>query len=316
MMKQSTKIWLLTAAALVVLGLTLLGFALSRWDFDFTANYETNTHTVTEAFTGLTVKTGTADISFRQSEDGSCRVVCYEEKNRRHTVSVEAGMLRITEEDRREWYNRLFTWGTPAVTVYLPEQAYETLRIDSSTGDIRVPDFLRFEGLYISSSTGDVHCEAAVSDAAEITVTTGQLRVENTDARTLLLSATTGDVEIRSVTCAEALQVEVTTGDLRLTDVTCDSLSSQGSTGDLTLERVIASDRFDLQRSTGDIILSDCDAGRLTVETSTGDVTGTLRSDKLFFTQSSTGDVSVPRTTTGGVCEITTSTGDIEIAIQ
>ena len=41
MMKQSTKIWLLTAAALVVLGLTLLGFALSRWDFDFTANYET-----------------------------------------------------------------------------------------------------------------------------------------------------------------------------------------------------------------------------------------------------------------------------------
>ena len=39
-MKQSTKIWLLTAAALVVLGLTLLGFALSRWDFDFTANYE------------------------------------------------------------------------------------------------------------------------------------------------------------------------------------------------------------------------------------------------------------------------------------
>ena len=52
------------------------------------------------------------------------------------------------------------------------------------------------------------------------------------------------------------------------------------------------------------------------VKTSTGNVKGTLLSDKIFVTDTSTGRVSVPKTTSGGKCEITTSTGDIEIELE
>ena len=52
------------------------------------------------------------------------------------------------------------------------------------------------------------------------------------------------------------------------------------------------------------------------VNTSTGDVNGTLLSEKIFITDTSTGRVSVPKTTSGGKCEITTSTGDINIGIK
>ena len=45
-------------------------------------------------------------------------------------------------------------------------------------------------------------------------------------------------------------------------------------------------------------------------------VGGTLLSDKVFITDTTTGDVDVPKTTTGGKCEITTTTGDIEIDIE
>ena len=70
-----------------------------------------------------------------------------------------------------------------------------------------------------------------------------------------------------------------------------------------------------LRRSTGDVELNACDAGGLSLKTTTGDVTGTLLSEKVFITDTSTGDVSVPKTTSGGKCEISTTTGDIRIDI-
>ena len=54
----------------------------------------------------------------------------------------------------------------------------------------------------------------------------------------------------------------------------------------------------------------------LFVETDTGDVRGSLLTEKTFIVQTDTGSVDVPETTTGGKCEITTDTGDIEIEIN
>ena len=58
------------------------------------------------------------------------------------------------------------------------------------------------------------------------------------------------------------------------------------------------------------------DAAQISVKTSTGDVTGTLLSEKVFITETSTGTIRVPKTITGGKCEITTSTGNIKIDIK
>ena len=40
-----------------------------------------------------------------------------------------------------------------------------------------------------------------------------------------------------------------------------------------------------------------------------------LLSPKIFFTETSTGKVQVPRSLSGGECGITTSTGDIKLEI-
>ena len=100
-----------------------------------------------------------------------------------------------------------------------------------------------------------------------------------------------------------------------MTGVTCKTLTSTGSTGKIALKNVIATDNFYVERSTGDVRLENCDAGEIRIKTSTGDVTGTLRSEKVFLAKTSTGKVRVPDTITGGRCEITTSTGDIDIQL-
>lgn len=51
------------------------------------------------------------------------------------------------------------------------------------------------------------------------------------------------------------------------------------------------------------------------MQTDTGDITGTLLTEKVFAAKADTGDVDVPKTATGGKCEIITNTGDIQIKV-
>ena len=127
-MSRKTKIWLITAAALVLAGCLLFAgtMAAQNWDFSklSTVTFETNTYEIDESFSSgassdgfktdtasandptntfitntyeiggsfrdIAVATDIADVSFVPSEDGICRVECYEAENAKHTVAVEA----------------------------------------------------------------------------------------------------------------------------------------------------------------------------------------------------------------------------------
>ena len=279
-MKNSTKIWLITATTLVALGCIMFSVVMTRnhWDFTklSTVKYETNTYEVTDDFNSISMLTDTADILFVQSDDKICKVVCYEMSDMKHTTTVQNDTLTINVTDEREWYDHIgITLGSPKITVYLPKTEYDSLVIKEDTGDIEVPKDFKFGSIDISTSTGDI--------------------------------------TITGVTCEGDIVINVSTGRANLTDIKCKSFISDGSTGDISLKNVIATEKFSIERSTGDVKFDACDATEIWVETDTGDVTGKLLSEKIFITQTSTGDVHVPKSTNGGKCEITTSTGDIYI---
>jgi DUF4097 and DUF4098 domain-containing protein YvlB len=87
------------------------------------------------------------------------------------------------------------------------------------------------------------------------------------------------------------------------------------STGDVTLTSVLA-DSFVIKTSTGDVKLNLSDAKEINIETDTGRVEGSLLSEKIFKCESSSGSIKVPHTTSGGICKIRTSTGNIIITIE
>ena len=74
--------------------------------------------------------------------------------------------------------------------------------------------------------------------------------------------------------------------------------------------------KLNIKRTTGDVIFSKFDANEIYIETDTGDVIGGLLSEKIFNIDTSTGDKIYPNSTTGGKCEVKTSTGDIIINIE
>lgn len=320
-MGKKTKIWLITAACLVMIGCIVFAGAMTmlKWDFTklSTVRYETNEHEITESFKSISIVTDTADIVFAPSEGERSTVLCYEQEKIKHSVTVNDGALVIGVTDTRKWYEYIgFDLGTPKITVYIPAGEYGALSVKSGTGDVEIPDAFTFESIDISESTGAVTSSASASEGIKIKTNTGSIRVENVSANTLELSVSTGRVTASGVTCQDDVTVNVSTGDTLLTDVSCRAVISSGSTGDISLKNVVAGERFSIERSTGRVRLEGCDAAEIFIETDTGDVTGTLLSDKMFITETDTGRINVPKTITGGRCEITTDTGDIEIGIS
>ncbi len=321
MMNTKTKISLIIATALVLIGFIMFTVTMAILGFDFkklsTTEYETTEHTEISEFSNISIKSNTANIEIIPSDNNETSVVCYEEINLRHSVSVEDGTLVIRINKTKKWYEYIgINFDTAKVTVYMPKGQYGNLTVDSSTSKVTVASDFAFKNVDISINTGDVKFNAYSSENVKIKTSTGHITLGYLSAGQIDLKASTGKISASHVACNGKMSITVTTGDTSLTDVVCGSLTSSGSTGDLNLNYVVASDKFSLERDTGDITLKSCDAPEIIVVTDTGDVRGTLRSSKVFITKTDTGKVKVPDSITGGRCEITTDTGDIVISFE
>lgn len=281
-MSKCAKIWLIVALSLVLTGCILFAGVMTAMGWDFTklstVKYETNQYEIREDFRNISLMTDTADVVFVPSEDGKTSIVCYEQKKVKHSVAVQDGTLTIQMIDERKWYDYIgIFFGSPKLTVYLPEAEYGALSLKSSTGDIHV---------------------------------------ENITVGKMALSVSTGKVTVTDVVCQGDVTIHVSTGKASLTNVACKNMKSDGDTGHMTLKNVIASEKISLERSTGSIQFDGSDGAEIFVSTSTGSITGSLLSDKVFFAQTDTGRVDVPQSTTGGKCQLTTDTGNIQITVN
>lgn len=321
-MKRKSKVWMIVGALLSLLGVAIFTVAMCtvKWDFRklSTVNFQTNSYEITSEFTSISLNGDTENIEFVKSLDGKTKVVCNEEENSKHDVKVENGTLKIS---RRDTNKKLFDFISinfyeSKVTVYLPEVVYKNLAINVSTGDVIIPSGMQFENVDIKVSTGDVSFSGNAMNALKIVTSTGDITVSNASASSMSLTVSTGDVNVNNVNVINKVEIKTSTGDVKANNVNCNAFVSKSSTGDDILSSVIAIDKIQIDKDTGDVKINKCDAQSVSITTSTGDVSGSFKSSKIFFARTSTGEINVPRTTSGGICEITTDTGDINIVIE
>ena len=277
------KVMVWVAVTLMIAGIalfTVVGFAV---DFNFmrldTMKYVTNSYDITEQFDSIDIDTLAGDVEFRPSQDGTCRVECYEREKLQHDVSVSNGTLMVLVDDTRSWLDHIsiFNFNIPKITVYLPESNFATLKVDNTAGDMSLCGKWSFDNIKVD--------------------------------------LTTGTVKLSEITCTNEISVHVTTGDIRMDNVNCQNLMAKGTTGEAVLKNVIASGTMQIKRTTGNIKLDNCDAGEMYISTVTGNVNGTLLTPKVISAKATTGSVDVPTYTTGGRCDISTTTGNIRIKI-
>ena len=288
------KLSLISILSLII-GLLLMLGGMALIGFDFanlsTTKKELVTHEITQSFENISIEVDTADIRLAQSTDGTCKIVCYEDTKAKHSAIVTDGTLSVQNQSDRKWYDYIgIDTDSAYVILYLPATKYNSITLTTDTGDIKVPSLFTFENANVETDTGDITWEATVANTLSLSVDTGDVEVENIRVQTLILESDTGEVELSSIQCQ--------------------TLSAEMNTGDIELENVLVGGKISIETHTGDVDLNNCDAAELWIKTSTGDVSGMLLTEKEYIYKTSTGKVRVPETT-GGRCEITTSTGDI-----
>lgn len=282
-MKKSVKVLLILAAIFVVSGLTAFIGVAASYNVDMTKlsteKYETNTYEITEEFTNINVTVEMINITVMKSETETASVVCMESKKIKYDVSVSNGVLVVEVDNNRRWY----------------DFSFESVKINSHTGDVS-----------LTSS----------SDEANIKLSTGNIKLENINIDNASLVTATGNHYLKNVVATNNVFIESSTGTITLNNVDCKNLTAITDTGRVKLTDVIATGRFEISTETGGVTLEDSDASEMNIETSTGSVKGTILTPKIFMARSDTGKINVPETTTGGICRIRTSTGNISITIK
>ena len=314
------KGWMIVSGALILIGVAVCLGAMVMLGFDFkklnAQPFGTNTYAVSESFENISIQADTDKLTFLPAEGKACRVECRESKKLTHEIAVQNNTLTVRTVDKQTWFSRIgLNLDSPAITVYLPERVYDSLVIETDTGDVAIPEDFTFGSLRINGDTADVRCNASAPDGMEINLSTGDIDLAENKTGDLSLTVSTGTINVDSTVCKGDVSIHVSTGRVKLDGLTCANLRTEGSTGDITLKDTLAAGKIAIARSTGDVRFENADAVEIDVKTSTGDVTGTLRSEKIFFAESDSGKVSVLKSVTGGKCEITTDTGKIEIEV-
>lgn len=317
----SSVILMLIGAAVIAGTYAYSGFDISKFGTD---EFETKTYIEEEQFEGISIDAGEADVEFKNSGSGIVTVECFESGKISRNIFIKNGIFYIGKEDTRTPLDRIgISTKTPKITVYLPVRKYSSLSVISSAGDVSLPDGFSFENIQIASDTGDITIESAPSPDSSLThgslkivTDTGNISINGISAKDIGLHSDTGDIAISSVSCTGNFGQTVSTGDTAIETMTCGSFDSHGSSGDISLAGVLASGSLRITRDSGNITLAKSDAGEISIKTSTGDVTGSLMSEKAFSAVSDSGNIAVPRTFSGGRCEITTDTGNITFTVE
>ena len=270
----------------------------------------------------IKIDVSTADVEIKKATENEVKVVCVEKEKVYHVTTVSDKVLRIEQRDDRRWYQKyLFNWNWKSmkVTVYLPETAYNDIKVDSDTGDITFDKDFTFVNMNLSSDTGSIKVNNKCTGNIDINVHTGGVYLTDVNANSVKVKSSTGDITIKNGEVTEGIELNSSTGDLELTEVEAKSLKAKASTGHVYLTDMVASEKVEIKTSTGAVKFDRSDSKDIKVETSTGSIKGTLLTSKIFNAKSDTGHVRLPDTKDwnqeGGVFEAKSDTGSIEISI-
>ena len=302
-MKKTTLTVILIAAVCIVAGCIVMGIGLLASGFNLsnlgTVVYTDETQTVHDDFSYVTVYTEAEDVIFALSADGSSRIESHLDSKCQFDAVTTGDRLTLRVTDNRRWYEKigLFT-GDSSIRVYLPKDRYDSIKVNTASGDVHLPDELTLSSLKIDTASGDISSRARVQESVSI-------------------NTASGDVFLGDFDLAGAVEVHTASGDVVFRDVNGGNVTLSTVSGECELYDVVTTDTLEVTSTSGDIDFERCDGARVVLKSTSGDIEGSLLTGKEFSAKTTSGSVRVPKSVEGsGECKANTTSGDIEIVIK
>lgn len=318
-----TKILLLSAAALVLLGAMFVGAALWKGEKDMGKNRVEQSFQLKDSFRDIQIDCDACDLYIKPAGSGEPAVHYEGDKRYLPTVELRDGTLYVDATDKRDlpWYLRVFdvnffSWIDNRVTVTLPETALGALKIEHASGKTELDAGLSFASLDLRAASGAVELSCDVTERLFVDCASGAVNLSGIRCGSAEVESSSGGVALSDMTVEGALTIRHSSGGTTLEQVQCGSLDIDSSSGTIHLTDTLAAETFTVSSSSGGIKLTDCDGGEISLHTGSGSVKGTLRTEKIFYANAGSGSVHVPESTSGGICRVKTGSGSIDLDIS
>ena len=326
-MKKAVKISLIAAGTAAAAGFVLMMVVCIATGFNPFGSedtaYETKIYNIEDKFSNIEIDDVSYSIEIKPSDDGKCRIECEENNKITHDVQVKGYTLCVDFKDKRKWYEKILprinsdSWGTRSMTVYLPENEYEKLNVDTVSGDIIVEKGFTFTEGVLDNTSGDVYCKAFFTKDLTAESTSGDVNLSDIKAQSIRAESTSGEIDIAASEVTGKIICDSTSGSVTLSVVNAKDISAESTSGEVELNYVKASGEISIDTTSGEITLDKVDAKNIEIDSTSGSVTGTILSPKRFITDTTSGDVNVPRyDDCEDVCEIDTTSGNIDVKVM
>ena len=275
------------------------------------------TYTAESSICGVAADCGSADFILLPSENNTCRVECAENETVHYVVTTENSVLHIRRADSRtvfsffKFYRAL---RSEPVRVYLPQDAYKSLEVKVTSGDIAVPAGYTFDTASLHSASGDIAC-CAECGALSGQAASGDITLKDTSCGTLALGTASGAVTLLNIKNESGGSIETASGKVSLENAECAALHINTASGGVDLTHTVSADVMEIGTASGSIHFENCDAASLSLDSMSGSMVGTLNTGKAFRAQSRSSKVDVPFDTGEGTCKVSTLSGSIRIKI-
>ena len=260
-MSKATKIALIVAAVLIVLG-GVVGVA------------------------GVFISGGALDISFDERERREARfsgeimrieaelhsdtlelavisgdeyvVKYYDNEKQYFTVEQDGDTLRVVRNDvRRKWYESIgisFGRNGPDVYIGVPAAFYGEVELSANSGGISVKGLTLERSLTASVSSGGVSIENVYCSRLTASADSGGINVDEVIVvEDAVLSAKSGAVHADSLRCGGDLTAEAKSGAIRLEECSAENLSLTAKSGAINFEDCSYEKSAVLQSNSGSI---------------------------------------------------------------
>ena len=223
---------------------------------------------------------------------------------------------------------------------YSIDNKFANIRINGAECSVRI--------LPSNDALGKVVCQESDKIVHTVTVKDNTLMIERIDKRrwyehfgvywghmeievylpqsefeSLYVKNLSGDIVIPKEFHFESAEVQSTSGDIHFMaavdgdlSAKCQTVTINTTSGEIEMSNVIADENIHIESVSGDVNLHQCDAASLWLKTVSGDVSGLLLTKKIFFVNTTSGDIDVPHLDSGGKCEVTTVSGDVEFDVK
>ena len=178
-------------------------------------------------------------------------------------------------------------------------------------------EYVTAPNITVSSSSGGTVLDHVSADYLHTYAVAGEIRVLNGSFRDSSYFETgSGYIEIADSECGENV-MQTVSGSVTLQNVSGISLNISTTSGEILIEDALYSENVFCYTDSGAILFRGLDAANLEFHSTSGGVAGNLLSPKVFFIETTSGFVNVPRSDEGsGICIITTVSGNIDITVE